>query len=95
MIPTTSKASPPTVAARRASDSCRNASALGALLGITSQGLLSLARVRPYGRWHTSRNSPIMKCLGQSHCLPHNVLDSKNVVLGLLGSLKHGLEGLR
>jgi hypothetical protein len=94
MIPTTAKTSPPTVAARRASASCRSANTLGALLGITLQGLLSLARVCPYSWWHTSRNSPSMKCLGQSHCLPRNTLDSENLVLSLLGSLKYGLEGL-
>jgi hypothetical protein len=35
-----------------------------------------------------------MKCLGQTHRLLHNVLDSKNVNLGLLSGLKHGLKGL-
>ena len=71
-----------------------SASALGAVLGIMPQGLLSLARVRPYDLWHTSCNSPSMKCLGQSRRLPRNTLDSENVILGLLSGLKHGLEGL-
>ena len=94
MMPTTAKASQSTAAAQRAIAACRSASALCALMGITLQGLLSLARVRPYNLWHTSRNCPSMKCLGQSHCLPCNALDSENVVLGLLSGLKHGLKGL-
>ena len=94
MMPTTAKASQSTAAARRAIAACRSASALGALVGITLQGLLSLARVGPYNLCHTSCNSPHMKCLGQSHCLPCNALDSENIVLGLLSGLKHGLKCL-
>ena len=90
--PTTAKASQSTTAARRAIAACRSTSALGALLGITLQGLLILSRVRPYNLWHSSHNSPRMKCLGQSHRHPRNVLDSDNVVLGLLSGLKHDLK---
>jgi hypothetical protein len=90
----TAKASPSTVATWKAAISRRSARFLAALLGIASQGLLGLARVRPNDLRRASRNSASMKCLGQSHCFPRNALDSKKIVLGLLSCLEHSLECL-